>query len=104
MVRKGVRRGGKERYKAEARDMEKGYSLKSLIAASRVEAFLRAGDHGARMFFFGSGRLMGSGKTLWKADWHFGRSCSAERRELVRKARGHALANMLEISPRDLNF
>ena len=61
MVGKGVRRGGTGKYKAEARVMEKGYSLKSLAAPSRVEAFLRAGDHGARLIFFGSVRLMGSG-------------------------------------------
>ncbi len=48
--------------------MEKGYSLKSLVAASRVEAFLRAGGHAERMLFFGSGRLMGSEETLWKDD------------------------------------
>ena len=48
--------------------MEKGYSLKSLVAASRVEAFLLAGGHAKRMFFFGSGRLMGSEETLWKDD------------------------------------
>ena len=65
-----VENGGEEegKYKAEARVMEKGYSLKSLVAASRVEAFLRAGGHAERMFFFGSGRLMGNGETLWKDD------------------------------------
>lgn len=51
-------------YKAEARVTEKGYSLKSSIAASRVDAFLRVGDHGERVCFFGSGRLTGSEGTL----------------------------------------
>lgn len=58
---------GKE-YRAEARVMEKGYSLKSLVVASRVEAFLRTGDHGEVIFFFNCGRLMGSEEMLWKAD------------------------------------
>ena len=60
--------GGEGKYKAEARVMEKGYSLKSLVAASRVEAFLRAGGHAERMLFLGSGRLMGSEETWWKDD------------------------------------
>ena len=34
-------------YMAKARVMEKGYSLKSFFAATRVEAFLRAGAHGS---------------------------------------------------------
>lgn len=38
--------------------MEKGYSLKSLVAASRVEAFLRAGGHDERILFFSWGRPM----------------------------------------------
>ena len=33
-------------YIVEARVIEKGYSLKSFFAASRVEAFLRAGGQG----------------------------------------------------------
>lgn len=53
---------------AKARVMEKGYSLKSLTVASRVEACLRAGDFGKYMFFFGNGRLIGSSDLLWKAD------------------------------------
>ena len=31
-----------EKYEAEARVMEKGYSLKSLVVATRIEACLRA--------------------------------------------------------------
>ena len=53
---------------AKARVMEKGYSLKSSLVASRVEAFLRAGDRGECVFFFGSDRLMGGEETLWKDD------------------------------------
>ena len=48
--------------------MEKGYSLKSLIVASLVEAFLRADHLVNGMFFFGDGRLSASGEALWKAD------------------------------------
>ena len=94
------RKGGEwegDKYKAEARVMEKGYSLKSLIAASRVEAFRFAGCNGERVCLFGSGRLTGSEGKLWRDEWHFGRSCIAERRVLVRKARGHALMNMLKV-------
>lgn len=96
----GGQRGRGVVYMANARVMEKGYSLKSLIVASRVDAFLRAGDHGEYMFLFGSGRLLRSEETLWKADGHFGRSCSTERRPVVRMARGHALANIVEVSAR----
>ena len=53
---------------AKARVMENGYSLKSSLVASRVEAFLRPGCHGERVFFFGSDRLMGGEETLWKDD------------------------------------
>ena len=89
------------RYSTQNTAMEKGFSLKSLMAASRVEAFLRTGDHGDRVIFFGSGRRMGSGEMLWKADGHFGRSRSAGRRELVLEARVHARANMLKVYLRD---
>ena len=62
-----MREGG-ERYEAKARVMEKGYSLKSSLVASRVEAFLRAGSHGGCVGFFGSDRLMCGEETLWKDD------------------------------------
>lgn len=64
--------GGGEReegmYMVKARVMEKGYSLKSFLVASRVEACLRVGSHVERMFFFGVCRLMGSEEKLWKDD------------------------------------
>ena len=37
---------GEGKYEAEAKVMEKGYSLKSLVAPTRKEAFLRDGDLG----------------------------------------------------------
>ena len=52
----------------KARVMEKGYSLKSFLVASRVEACLRTGSHVDIMFFFGVCRLTGSEGKLWKAD------------------------------------
>ena len=60
--------GEGERYVAEARIMEKGYSLKSLMAASLVEAFLRDGDLEESIGLFGIGRLIGNGEALWKVD------------------------------------
>lgn len=48
--------------------MEKGFSSKSFLVASIVEAFLRASKDGERSFLFVSGRLMGSEERLWKAD------------------------------------
>ena len=64
---------------AEARVMEKGYSLKSRTVASRVEACLRAIGLRGRTTRFGTGRLIESKEMLWKADWHFGRSLNAKR-------------------------
>ncbi len=59
-------RGGK--YEAKARVMEKGYSLKSLMVASRVEAFLCDGGLEKGMVFLGDGRRSGDIETLWKGD------------------------------------
>lgn len=47
--------------------MEKGYSLKSLVAASRVEALLLDDGHGERLMFFSWDRRIGSAEK-WKAD------------------------------------
>lgn len=60
--------GKRRKYRAKARIMEKGYSLKSFLVASRVEACLRAGDHVERALSFRKGRLIGSEEKLWKAD------------------------------------
>lgn len=56
-----------KRIRAEARVMEKGYSLKSLVAASRVEALLLDDGHGERLMFFSWDRRIGSAEK-WKAD------------------------------------
>ena len=58
--------GGK--YEADAAVMEKGYSLKSLVAPTLKEAFLREGELGKWNVFLGEGRLIGSRETWWKAD------------------------------------
>lgn len=60
--------GGEEKYEAKARVIEKGYSLKSLVVATRKEAFLRVGNVRGRVPFFGDGRLIGSREALWKVD------------------------------------
>ena len=97
--RKGWEWGKGGKYKLEARTMDNGYALKSLMVDTRREAFLLAGSLGKCMVFFGVGRLVGSREVLWKADRHLGRSHSAGRRASVRKARGHVLANILDESP-----
>lgn len=59
---------GEEKYEAKARVIENGYSLKSLVVATRKEAFLRVGNVRGRILFFVDGRLIGNREALWKAD------------------------------------
>lgn len=65
-VGSGRREGVK--YKLEARTMDNGYALKSLMVDARREAFLLAGSRGKCMLLLGEGRLIGSKELLWKGD------------------------------------